>query len=594
MEFSLRLTSHPCQIQAPLNQITAKYDFFNRYTKRQSKIANRAIFYDLIFSNRDKISIFQRSFLNASTIFCIPLASARTNQTADAILSAQQHPQELKPSASARFLPSPSLIMTRPISSPAENKSLTAQLPKFSATQKHHMTPSHSSSHLCSAAFLLALALALCGSASATDLKQQTISAFDHYVALSEAQINSSLSPSPGDPAPFLWVDSEPSAQRPSILAQLHAGQVVVARLTTLDNGKPIPVPGGMIHHWIGTVFIPGATLAQTLALVQDYDHHAEYYRPQVIASKLLARDGNDFRIYLRLYEKKILTCVLDTRHEVHYAILDATRAWSRSRTTEIREVTGWKASDEHDLPAGHDDGFLWRMNTYWRFEQRDGGVYVECQSISLTRDIPAGLGWLIGPFVESIPRESLEFSLGATRKALLARILPNAKKDSSSVRVHSSKIKTASRDSLQDGYQKVVIARNTSGKPFRSLFTRLLAAEKNTISCAVPVSTGLSDCAFPGSPVEDTLTSAVFCVQPVLNPLHVLRTYTLSTPFVLVAVKFDARDENAMNCDVAPMFGDSHSPFAGDVPSVAMDTSDVVGVQTLPCPVQRSRRYIC
>lgn len=271
-------------------------------------------------------------------------------------------------------------------------------------------------------AFLLSLVV-LAIPTSAADLKQQTIAAFDHYVALSETKINSSLDDPPGDPQLFLWVDGLLDSQRSSDLVSLRSGKIVIEKLTTLDDGKPISVPGGMIHHWIGTVFIPRATLAQTLALVEDYDHHSDYYSPQVVASKMLSRDGNDFRIYLRLYEKKILTCVLDTRHEVQYDILDSTRAWSRSRTTEIRQVANWKKSDEHDLPVGHDDGFLWRMNTYWRFQQKDGGVYVECQSISLTRGIPTGLGWLIGPFVESIPRESLEFTLGSTRKAVLSRL---------------------------------------------------------------------------------------------------------------------------------------------------------------------------
>jgi hypothetical protein len=280
------------------------------------------------------------------------------------------------------------------------------------------------SKSLAGRAALLLWLVALAMPVSAAGLKQQTLAAFDHYVALSEAKMNSSLGGPQDDPQPFLWVDRLSPARRSSELTQLRAGRIVIERLTTLDNGRTIAVPGGMIHHWIGTIFIPGVTLAQTLAIVEDYDHHSEYYRPQVLASKILSRHGNDFRIYLRLYEKKILTCVLDTQHEVHYVILDEAHAWSRSRSTEIHQVADWREADEHDLPVGQDDGFLWRMNTYWRFEQRDGGTYVECQSISLTRDIPTGLGWLIGPFVRSIPRESLDFTLGSTRKALLSRLL--------------------------------------------------------------------------------------------------------------------------------------------------------------------------
>ncbi len=275
-----------------------------------------------------------------------------------------------------------------------------------------------SSSPIRHIALALAAMLTVANSATAAELSPKTTAAFDHYVALSEAKIDASLN----DRQTFLWVDRLPPEQRASILARLRAGDVVIERMQTLENGKPIDVPGGLIHYWIGTVFIPGATLTQTLALVEDYNHQSEYYRPRVLASKILWNNGNDYRVYLRLYEKKVLTCVLDTQHEVHYAIIDSSHAWSRSRSTEIREVAGWGKSGEHNLPVGRDDGYLWRMNTYWRFQQKDGGTYVECQSISLTRDVPVGLGWLISRYVESIPRESLEFTLGATRQTLEKR----------------------------------------------------------------------------------------------------------------------------------------------------------------------------
>lgn len=73
----------------------------------------------------------------------------------------------------------------------------------------------------------------------------------------------------------------------------------------------------------------------------------------------------------------------------------------------------------ERELPVGLDGGYLWRLNTYWRFLERDGGTYMECESLTLTRGIPFGIGWIIRPFVTSIPRESLEFTLNSTRKAL-------------------------------------------------------------------------------------------------------------------------------------------------------------------------------
>ena len=253
----------------------------------------------------------------------------------------------------------------------------------------------------------------------AEELKPPTIEAFDRYVQLTEANIQSR----DASKQPFLWVDSLPADRKPAALADLRAGKVVIERLETLDNGKHIAVPGGMIHHWIGTVFIPAATLAQTLALEQDYDHQQDYFRPDVMRSKILRHDGDDYLVLLRFCKKKVITSVLDTEHEVHYTTIDAAHAASRSHTTRIQEVENAGEPNEKLEPVGQDRGLLWRMNTYWRFEERDGGTYVESQSISLTRDIPAGLGWLIGPFVNSIPRESLTFTLATTRAAVLERI---------------------------------------------------------------------------------------------------------------------------------------------------------------------------
>jgi hypothetical protein len=270
-------------------------------------------------------------------------------------------------------------------------------------------------------AAVLAALCALAAPVRAEDLKPKTLEAFDHYVQLTEAQIDAELARR----EPYLWIEGLPEDRRAEAEAQLRAGQVVIVRLDTpnsSDYGKPISVPDGMIHHWIGTVFIPGATLAQTLALEEDYNHHQDYFRPDVMRSKILRHDGDDFTIELRLYKKKVITTVLDTEHEVHYTMLDSTHAWSRSRTTRIQEVDSAGEKGERLESEGHGRGFLWRMNTYWRFEEKNGGTYVECQSISLTRDIPTGLGWLIGPYVTSVPRESLTFTLATTRSAVLNR----------------------------------------------------------------------------------------------------------------------------------------------------------------------------
>lgn len=251
----------------------------------------------------------------------------------------------------------------------------------------------------------------------AVDLQPAAAGAFDRYAELTQVQFQAHLTVS----GPFLCIDTLPSARRDAAYAELRAGKVVIEKMETLDDGKPIPIPGGIIHHWIGTVFIPGANLEQTLALEKDYDRQQIYFRPEVVRSKILHHDGDDFAILLRLEKKKIVTVVLDTEHVVHYQTISAMRAASWSRTMRIQQVENAGTPGERLDPPGQDDGFLWRMNTYWKFEQKDGGTYVESQSVSLTRDIPWGLGWMIGPFLESVPRESLTFTLSATRAAVLA-----------------------------------------------------------------------------------------------------------------------------------------------------------------------------
>jgi hypothetical protein len=188
-------------------------------------------------------------------------------------------------------------------------------------------------------------------------------------------------------------------------------------------SGHPIEAPGGLIHDWMGAVFIPGATLRQVLDLVQDYDHHQTIYQPEVVRSRLIEHHGDDYKIYYRLRKKKVITITLNTDHDVRYFPVDSTHCHSRSVSTRIAEVVDADQRDEHEKPIGHDGGFLWRMNSYWRFEEKDNGVYVEVESVSLTRDIPIGFGWLIKPFVTSIPRESLLMTLGSTRTAVEARI---------------------------------------------------------------------------------------------------------------------------------------------------------------------------
>jgi hypothetical protein len=246
--------------------------------------------------------------------------------------------------------------------------------------------------------------------ATTVQLKQQTLQSFNAYIREAEATMERTLR---GD-RPFLWSDT--SSER----AQQVRGGRIVAQFW---SGKgPVEVPHGLIHDWVGAALIPGVTVKHTLALVQDYDNHKNVYQPEVIASKLISRRDNDFQIYLRLLKKKIVTVVLDTDHEAHYRSLDRTHWDCRSYTTRIAEVERAGTPEEKLLPPDTGHGFLWRLYSYWRFQEQESGVCVECRAISLTRDVPFGLGWIIAPIIEKLPRESLINVLEATRRALHAR----------------------------------------------------------------------------------------------------------------------------------------------------------------------------
>ena len=222
------------------------------------------------------------------------------------------------------------------------------------------------------------LAAVLAIPASAAALKPETSWAFDHYIALAEKQM----------------------AAGPFLHGTPHGSNTVVAE-RKIPN---VAVPDGQIHDWLGVLFIPGADLARVRAIMQDYDAYKRVYGPDVTDSKLLARDGDRFRVFLRLYKHEFITLVYDSDYDVHYSFPAADRMEIISRSTRI-------------VQQGDDHGFLWRLNSYWRFMQADGGVYAQCRAISLSRSIPFGFGWLRG-FLQKFPRESMINTLEATRRA--------------------------------------------------------------------------------------------------------------------------------------------------------------------------------
>ena len=252
--------------------------------------------------------------------------------------------------------------------------------------------------------------------AEAAELRPEAVQGFDQYVRLTEGRMQGELAPS----GAFLWVDGQPESRRSELYSWMQGGEVISEKLQTVDPSGRLSTPGALIHHWVGAIFIPGASLAQVLAVVQDYDRHADYYKPDVAQSKKVDQTGDNYKVHYRLRKKKIITIVLDADYDVHRHFIDATHAYSDSYSTRIAQVENAGEPNEHELPPGKDGGYMWRLNSYWRYFDSGRGVYVQCEAVSLTRDIPTGLNWLVGPFIQSVPKESLEFTLHSTRSAVL------------------------------------------------------------------------------------------------------------------------------------------------------------------------------
>jgi hypothetical protein len=197
----------------------------------------------------------------------------------------------------------------------------------------------------------------------------------------------------------------------PRFPAGLKPGQIEI--VPGNDKGSTA-APEGLIHDWIAATLVPGATVEKTLALLQDYAEYKNTYSPDIADSKLLRHDGDLWQIRLRMVKKQIFTVVLNGDFDVQYRSLGKNRWTLMSRSTRIAQLDG-----DRELPPGSGYGFLWRTNAYWLIEPRPEGVYLECRSISLSRDIPYGLNLAVRPFVTAVPRQSLQSTLEKTSRAL-------------------------------------------------------------------------------------------------------------------------------------------------------------------------------
>lgn len=272
--------------------------------------------------------------------------------------------------------------------------------------------------------FLLAPAaaatvLAISPDVMVPQLQPKALAAFDRYVTATEARIDTELN----GQKPFLWLNRQLPAAKADATARLNRGEVVSERLETWENGKKLKADGGMIHHWIGSVLLPGVSLAKARAVVESYDQYPRVLGPMVQSASISNRTGSDFVVKMRTKVEKVITVVMDADYHIAYRTIGPAQLYTKSVTRKIFEVQSAGQKSEKLIPGDESGGFMWRLNTYCSFEQVREGTIEQCESVSLTRSIPFGFGFIVGPFVNGIPRETLAFTLGRVREEAIKSV---------------------------------------------------------------------------------------------------------------------------------------------------------------------------
>jgi hypothetical protein len=196
--------------------------------------------------------------------------------------------------------------------------------------------------------------------------------------------------------------------------ARARSGELILEDLTPANK----KMDGALLHDWRGTAFVPGAKPADFDRVMRDFPAFPKYFAPQILQMHVLTHEGDHYTLTMRVRQKHIITAVLDMDYDTTFAHADD-GGYSISRSTRVAEIDSPGTPQERTLPPDQDHGYLWQINNYWTYEEKDGGLYIQVESISLSRSIPAGVGWAVGPFIKSVPRESLQFTLQGASKAM-------------------------------------------------------------------------------------------------------------------------------------------------------------------------------
>lgn len=236
--------------------------------------------------------------------------------------------------------------------------------------------------------------------------KQDTVQAWDDYIR----DLKSSMSRRASGDRPFLWVN-----ESPELTQRVQRGEVVV-----IDH-DPSKVPHGMIHHWIGAMFIPNATADQVMNVLGSYERYTDFYKPLIHKSVVLERNGDDSQVKVLAVQKTFsVTAAVETDNQVHVERVSRGKMYILSDAVRVQEICEYGQPGEHPFPEEKRPGYVWRSFVLQRIEERDGGVYVELETVALSRGIPIEVRWLIKPLTDDLPRKLMLDTLNDTRTEVL------------------------------------------------------------------------------------------------------------------------------------------------------------------------------
>ena len=241
----------------------------------------------------------------------------------------------------------------------------------------------------------------------AAEPKQETLRAWDDYIRI----VNEHVAKGAAGDSQFLSIDASQDIAR-----RVQRNEVVVT------NHDPKNVPQGLIHDWVGAIFVPNVTLDQALSVIETYDRYDEFYKPLVRNCTIIARDGDQIKLNVVATQKAFsVTAAVKTEEQVKVVRLGTTKAYITSSAVRVQEIADYGRPTEHPFPESRRPGYVWREATVQRLEERDGGVYVELETIVLSRGIPLEFRWLIKPLVDELPRKLVLDTLNDTRTAVAA-----------------------------------------------------------------------------------------------------------------------------------------------------------------------------